>query len=424
MSPLETAFFEADFNWVAPLQGVWRDEAAHVDATDHVADRIMREFAPLQAPGARTLIGQVVNGPAGSGKTHLLGALRRRAWEAGASFVLIDLVGVTDFWRTALLGFIRSLRQTTPNGQSQYQTVFLSALRRVPEGKKREVMQSREGSGAVRTINAFVRALQSTYPDEALEHSNVVRALLLQNDPDAAEIAYSWLLGLDVEAEDRRTLGLTSPPPPPNQLVRGVSWLMSLAGPTMIAIDQINSIVTAGNILMDRPAELDDETEARARAIIQILGGGLMDLYDQTFRSMTVVTCLIESWEILRKKALASATNRFAAPLPLELGAMGRGCGQSADRPSPRAGFLTLRRGTALSDLAFQPRRDLRNQRLLAPPHTDVLRGLPAQMARVGSCARLRVLSGSRGAFSGRPRPDRKFRKRSPRSEHRRACRR
>lgn len=52
MSPFEAAFFEADFNWVAPLHGVWRDEPAHVDATDRVADRIMGEFATLQTSGA------------------------------------------------------------------------------------------------------------------------------------------------------------------------------------------------------------------------------------------------------------------------------------------------------------------------------------------------------------------------------------
>jgi hypothetical protein len=252
----------------------------------------MREFAALWR--SDEVIGQVITGPAGSGKTHLMGTLRRRVWQEAAWFVFIDIVGVTDFWRTAVFGFVRSLRQTMPDGQSQYTAVFFAALKQMPEATKREVTQGAEGSGAIRTVNAFVRALQQTFP-EAMEHSNVIRALLLQNDPDAAEIAYSWLQGLEIDPDDRRKLGLTGGTPPPSQLVKGICWLMSLTG----------------NILAENSAALDGETEARARAIIEILAGGLMDLHEQTPRAMTVVSCLGETWSILSQKALKPAQDRF-----------------------------------------------------------------------------------------------------------------
>lgn len=148
--------------------------------------------------------------------------------------------------------------------------------------------------------------------EEAIEHSNVIRALLLQGDPESAELAYSWLQGLEIDPADRRALGLTSASPSPDKIVAGISWLMSLGGPTMIAIDQIDAIVTAGNIIADKTAELDDETEARARTIVHLLAGGLMDLYDQTKRSMTIITSLVETWEIIRAKALQSAKDRFS----------------------------------------------------------------------------------------------------------------
>ena len=327
MNAQDEAFLDADFNWVSTLQSVWRDSSSHVDELQRsTADRLMRAFRPLLVEDAQTVVGQVINGPAGSGKTHLVGTLRSRVWAAGGWFVLIDVVGITDFWRTAAFGFIRSLRQAMPDGKSQYQAVFEAVLQRIPPETRAAVVYGGEdlGHGAIRPVNFFVRALQKTFSLEGMQHSNVIRALLLQGDPEAAEIAYSWLQGLEIDPADRKALGLTSPPPSGDALVAGISWLMSLGGPVMIAIDQIDAIVTAGNILAESPAAADDEAEARARAIIQVLAGGLLDLHDHTHRAMTVVTCLTETWDVLRQKALRSALHRFA-PAPLRLNAIASG---------------------------------------------------------------------------------------------------
>lgn len=347
MKPRDEAFLDTDFNWVSTLQSVWRDSPSHVeDLQRSAADRIMREFRPLLADGAANVIGQVVNGPAGSGKTHLIGTLRRRVWEAGGWFVLIDVVGITDFWRTAAFGFIRSLRQAMPNGKSQYQAVFEAVLRRIPPETRLDVVSGGEdlGQGAIRPVNFFVRALQKTFSLEAMQHSNVIRALLLQGDPEAAETAYSWLQGLDIDPADRKALGLTSPPPSGDALVSGICWLMSLGGPVMIAIDQIDAIVTAGNILAERPADLDDDAEARARAIVHVLAGGLLDLHDHTHRAMTVVTCLTETWEVLRQKAPRAALDRFAVA-PLRLNAIAAGRSAVADLVALRLAPAYARHG-------------------------------------------------------------------------------
>jgi hypothetical protein len=103
---------------------------------------ILRDFSRLDDPNADSVIGRVVNGPAGSGKTHLLGTLRRRVWERHGWFILLDIVGIKDFWRTACLGFIRSLRQPLPDGRSQYQAVFETALHRVPAEKRKAIISS------------------------------------------------------------------------------------------------------------------------------------------------------------------------------------------------------------------------------------------------------------------------------------------
>ena len=60
-------------------------------------------------------------------------------------------------------------------------------------------------AGVLKAVDLFVRLLQMEFP-EALEHSDIVRALLLQGDPDTMEIAYNWLQGIEVEVEDRKKL--------------------------------------------------------------------------------------------------------------------------------------------------------------------------------------------------------------------------
>ena len=83
-------------------------------------------------------------------------------------------------------------------------------------------------------------------PPNKTRHQDVVRALLLlgSEDADVNNLAYCWLQGLEVDQAKRRVLGFLRPPPACSEVVRGLLWVMSLAGPTMIAVDQIDSIVS------------------------------------------------------------------------------------------------------------------------------------------------------------------------------------
>ncbi len=76
-----------------------------------------RNSLRARGPPSSNPVGQVLTGRAGAGKTHLLGALRRRVWEGRGWFVLIDMIGINDFWRTAALGFLQSLSRVTPGGR-------------------------------------------------------------------------------------------------------------------------------------------------------------------------------------------------------------------------------------------------------------------------------------------------------------------
>jgi hypothetical protein len=109
MSTELQALQDADFGWVRSLDSVWSDEATDVGPNEDLVEGVVAELAELtQSPNPP---GRVFLGQAGIGKTHLIGELRRRAWNKGCWFVMLDVVGITDFWKSAALSFVTSLLQ-------------------------------------------------------------------------------------------------------------------------------------------------------------------------------------------------------------------------------------------------------------------------------------------------------------------------
>jgi hypothetical protein len=102
MSKALDAFRDVNFSWVRSLESIWSDEEAttggHNDALadEIVASLILDTKITTKKPPGLFLVGQ-----AGIGKTHLVGNLRRKICEAGGWFVLLDVIGITDFWKSA-----------------------------------------------------------------------------------------------------------------------------------------------------------------------------------------------------------------------------------------------------------------------------------------------------------------------------------
>jgi hypothetical protein len=312
------AFRAVDFNWTHALQNIWSDPPFQVDELhkpliDSLIEDFLRETTSLNS----NPVGRVVLGEAGAGKTHLIGSLRRRVWEAHGWFVLIDIIGITDFWTTAALGFLNSLQQPITGSLTQYDAILSAIVKRIPLDRvTRETIAQWERNPEITrldTVSLFLTLLRRIDPGKTRQHQDVVRALLLlgSDDWDASNLAYCWLQGLDVDEIKRRELGFLRAPPPHPELVRGMLWVMSLAGPTLIAVDQIDPIVSASNLLAGLHGEPDDDTQRKARAIIETLAGGLMALHDLKRRAMTIVSCLQVTWPIIKERAVESAVQRF-----------------------------------------------------------------------------------------------------------------
>lgn len=185
MSELD-ALRSVDFNWTRQLRSVWRDQPYHVPAIHQkVLDDLVAHFlidTRDPDPGNEPL-GRVIVGPAGLGKTHLVGELRRRVWDKDGIFVLLDFVGVKDFWSSVALGFLNSLQIRVEEHRTQYDNLihklalFLNLQSQLADiavrlkGRPRELMSE--------LVKVFLSALGRRHHAMTLQHGDVVRALVL-----------------------------------------------------------------------------------------------------------------------------------------------------------------------------------------------------------------------------------------------------
>ena len=309
MSTELEALSKVNFNWTRSLESVWTATDLTVDPNNALADEMVKDLHHATQLATEKPPGRVVVGQAGIGKTHLVGDLRRKMWDKGGWFVLLDVIGITDFWKSAALSFLTSLLQEMPDGRRQYEAVLAGAARRLNVETQVEAAFSIPKIDAKRIVDLLIPGLMKINTPKALQHQDVFRALSLLRSHDfaAVGVAHSWLQGYDADEEARKALGLLNPPPVPVELARGMSWVMSIAGPTMIAVDQIDGVITSGSVMI----RANDFTETKS--VADLLAAGLLQLFYVASRSQTVVTCLYESWKEM-EQGLKSARDRFQTP--------------------------------------------------------------------------------------------------------------
>jgi hypothetical protein len=304
------------FDTTLDLEDIWGDPPSHVPQLNgDVLVRVLKDVARhAQAGNTGRALGWAVVGRAGAGKTHLLGTLRHEIWQAGGWFVLLDLLDVNDFWSTTALGFVGSLGRPMPSGISQGLTLLERLCGRF--GLPPEVMAQLTAPNQVAWesgLRAFSAALRREDSQGTLAHRDVLRAFLglHSDDPDLQDFARAWLTGTDVEATGKQALQLMRPVISPRKAVEGLSWLMALGGTTICALDQIDAIVAQAHATASTDGGAEDTVQNRARAVMDELAGGLMDLRSVTRRSITVVTTLEATWETLCTRTIASFRDRF-----------------------------------------------------------------------------------------------------------------
>jgi Helicase HerA, central domain len=316
------AFRSVNFDWTRQLRSIWRDPPYHVPSLHRQdLDGLIDYFAtrtcdpdPTDEP-----LGRIIVGPAGYGKTHLIGELRRRVWKMDGWFVLLDFIGVKDFWSSVALGFLNSLQVRMPDGRTQYDRLVLKVASLLGIDQELTAIANRlcgqPRERMTELIRLFVTSLSHGHFNEASKHRDVVAALILLNseDLDCHSIAHGWLQGMNLDAAEVRPLGFKEENTA-LKVVRGLSWVMSLVGPTLIAVDQIDAIVSASNALSRASDGGTDQEKLEAQSIVALLAEGLMDLHEQKRRAVTVVSCLEATWKVLQDRTTVAVTDRYGIP--------------------------------------------------------------------------------------------------------------
>ncbi|MBE9078460.1 DUF87 domain-containing protein [Romeria aff. gracilis LEGE 07310] len=315
-----------DFSWTTHVKSIWNPPAFDIsDLHGQARSQIITAAKQLQASNsAESPLGQVVGGDPGTGKTHLLSAIRQQAMAQGIGFVLVDMTDVRYFWETVLQGYISSLREDSEEGISQFQLkrivkylVDLTGRHNVSAEQISDLSAEVLNKG----INAVLKAVSEKDRNATSQYQDVIRALLLLNSDDFgfSDIGYSWLSGLEIEPSAKQQFGFkTALKTNLSEIVKGLSWILSLQSHWILALDQIDSIVAQHCYASGASTEESTVLEQQvSQSIIEGIGGGLMALHESTSKTLTIVSCLRITWDMLCKKVVRSFQDRFKVPIML-----------------------------------------------------------------------------------------------------------
>ncbi|MFC7245373.1 helicase HerA domain-containing protein [Catellatospora aurea] len=307
---------------VAPVpDDVWRGSPFHVEALhDDVVRHILHGLDDARRSPDGSPIGIAMQGQPGSGKTHLLGWVREQTQRGGGYFFLVGLLDGAAFWSSATLAVVNGL-QRDHLGQGSQLSVFLDRLcaaAGVPEQAAAAVTGRAPLTRA--HLDEFAAALRRFDGPVGMACHHTARALALLgavDDPAAQDVGYTYLQSMqEMEPGERQEWGIHPVQKPPQLVMQELSQLLALTGPTVVAIDQIDTLVAqlwSSTALKEAGTESVEQTQ-----LINQIADGLMALRQTTRRTLTVLACLPSTWTLIRTRATKSVADRFREPVTLK----------------------------------------------------------------------------------------------------------
>lgn len=303
------------FNSVEAPDDVWSASPYHVDGLHADVERTVREriARTIESTGTSP-VGLVLQGRKGVGKTHLLGWVRRVVQGEGGYFFLIQLSGGDAFWADTAEAIRRGLSRVTDGGQRQLTLLLERLCARIglPEAATLAITGRRGLTASA--LDAFADGLRRIDHQVGLECRDTARALVLYAaaDPGLNNIGEDYLGGLEeYPTGGRDKWGIRPRTKPVRTLVSDMSRLLALTGPSVFAVDQIDTLVAKSTTVIN-----DSERDPVLAAELAVLADGLMLLRETTRRTLSLVACLPNSWKLLRDKAPDTVEDRFAeAPI-------------------------------------------------------------------------------------------------------------
>ncbi|XVQ84119.1 helicase HerA domain-containing protein [Microbispora siamensis] len=305
------------FNYTRVADDVWRPLPFHVEGLHRdAAQVILNGLLEAEESVAASPIGVAVQGQRGTGKTHLLGWVREKVHEEDAYFFLVSLLDAKDFWESVLLSMLDSLSRPMAGDGSQLRELLwrLCVLAEVPQSARGPVIGDVPLSRA--DLDAFINALRRYDPHVGRDAQDTARALTLRASHDLAaqDIGDAYLISAPQgEPGERAEWGFRTVEKTPQEIVHDLSRLLALTGPSVIAVDQVDTLIAQSATLTGGGSVEDPEH----RRMIERVAGGLMTLREVTRRTLTVLSCIPVTWTLIEKNATDTVQDRFRTTMPL-----------------------------------------------------------------------------------------------------------
>lgn len=311
MSELELKALAAlRLDWAPAPDDVWRTSPYHIEELNRESmDLILAGYEDARISPDANPIGVALLGPRGTGKTHLLSVVREHVQSSGGYFFLVGLLDPSVFWHSTLLFIRDGLIRRAPGGQSQV-SLFVERLADMidaPRAVRRGVTGDAELGRA--SLDAFVDLLRKYDPQLDRFCLDTARVLVMLGSGVAAaeDVAHTFLSSNDEEEPgERAAWGIRRAKRTAQEIVRDLSRLLALTGPTVIAVDQIDALLR-GSV-----SEAVDRSAWNETILLSQIAGGLMSLRQLTRRTLTVVSFLPSVWVNLQEATAADTVgDRF-----------------------------------------------------------------------------------------------------------------
>jgi len=305
------------FHYTEAADDVWQHSPYHVEGLHHHSSKLLLGgLAQASGEQAGSPIGVVIQGQRGTGKTHLLGWLREVTQREGGYFVLVGLLDAKDFWESVMVSLLDSFSRPGEGRESQLRVLLsrLAALADLSRMPRRAVTGKKSLSRE--ELDAFVLSLRQMNEAVGRGSQDTARALVLYASPDPAlqDIGEAFLYAMpEGEEGERARWGIRPVRKTPQEIVRDVSHLLALTGPTVIAVDQIDPLVA-------QSFASTDTGRGGAHAdvlLLERIAGGLMSLRENTRRTLTVVSCIPQTWALIEREAIDTVRDRFRPSVQL-----------------------------------------------------------------------------------------------------------
>ncbi|MDI9899403.1 DUF87 domain-containing protein [Rhodococcus sp. IEGM 1409] len=319
MTPEERKALESiRLSWAPTPEDVWRPQTdLHVPGLhEHAMTDVLAAFHDAGRSSDSSPLGVIVHGPAGSGKTHLLGQVREKVQQEGGYFFLIRLLDAEGFWRSVLVGMLDDLGRPAIDHSTQLECLIdrLAGEAEVNDEVRRSVLGLDELTPPA--LETFVAAVYRKHPRHRRSSQHTLRALVLLSsaDPTLQDTGDAYLQSIEsVEPAEFARWGIRVAVLGHQGIAENISRLLAITGSTVLAVDQIDTLVAQSRTGAD---QVDDQMTEDL--LVEQIAHGLMSLRETMCRTASVVSCLSAAWELIATRATASVQDRFRLTTPLQ----------------------------------------------------------------------------------------------------------